>query len=78
MRKRRRVTGAATAALPLEGLPDVPCTHDGGRAVLAGVVFVRRCELPDGHVQRDVPHRWSRWIETGETIVDDDAIELDF
>lgn len=76
--RRRRVTRAATAALPLEGLPQIPCTADGGRAVLGGVVFARKCDLPAGHASRDVPHRWSKWIKTRETVTDDTEVEERF
>jgi hypothetical protein len=69
MRKRRKVTRAATAAaLPLEGLPDIACAADGGRVIDSrdGTVFTRHCERPHGHTARDVGHLWGKWVATGE------------
>lgn len=54
------MTAAATAALPLEGLLPIPCCADGDRTLPdeVGRYAVRVCTLPEGHLDRDVPHRW--------------------
>lgn len=62
------MNGAATAALPLEGLPDLPCTQPVPWPTRSevheptGTFSVRRCVLPDGHLERDVPCRYD-WFE---------------
>lgn len=72
------MTAAATAARQQADLLPIPCTATSGRTVVGGVVFVRCCEGREGHLQLDLPHVWSRWIETGETVTEDPTVELDF
>lgn len=72
------MTAAAIAARQQADLLPVPCTATSGRTVVAGVVYTRRCTGREGHLALDVPHSWSRWIETGETVTEEPTVELDF
>lgn len=66
------MSGAATAALPLEGLPKIPCGATDGvtEPFSDGSRAVRVCTLPDGHLERDVAHRWT-WSHQPTPIVDE-------
>jgi len=73
------MTAAATAARQqADQLLDMPCTVTSGHAIDHGVVFTRRCTERDGHLDFDIPHSWSAWTATGETVTDDPKVELDF
>lgn len=79
MRKRRRVTAAATAARPTtDELLPIPCASTSQRVVLDGVEYTRRCLEREGHRALDVPHKWSGWTPTGNTVTEDASVELDF
>jgi hypothetical protein len=69
VRKRRRVTAAATAARQqADQLLPIPCVETSGKVVLdGGVVLRRKCEEREGHLALDIPHRWSGFVPTGET-----------
>lgn len=61
------VSAAATAAM-LDGLPPIPCMAPVPRPNRTeiheptGTRQVRRCVLPNGHGQFDIPCRWE-WFE---------------
>lgn len=82
MRKRRRVTAAATAARQqADQLLPIPCvTPDrAGHVELDGAVLRRHCLEREGHLALDIPHRWSGFEPTGETVTPEKPnVELDF
>lgn len=74
MRKRRRVTAAATAARDrADQLLPIPCsvTDHAGHAVVDGVIYRRHCQEREGHLALDIPHRWSGFEATKERVEDD-------